>query len=593
MERRTLLMCEPHLMAFTHILNHVLAEKRHEDREIIACTDGFSVWYGERYMKLPPSERAFIHTHELMHGILMHPDRFQLMRLTRGKLFPALANYAADAILNEGIISSPTMPDGMFSQPKDFPPVTMKFIHEAMKEAIDKTGEKAPSDYDPKALHGQQLETVYGWLEWAYYAMQAWRQKQQEECERAQQKKEESSKKDESKNNKSDKSAKPDESQSSNQDEKKSEEQNEGEDRASGDNQSDDKTKDETGSDGDKDQSEGGQGEDDGKTDSDGANAEGDNKGESASDAKNGEGGNTPGQKPCTCGTCDKGGSSQGAGDGASGGQGQPAGDSLIERMAAEDAWDIEEQLERMKKMLDDGVSPNELIDKINSRIEDSRMRIEQVIQGLKGQGTGQGSILLELAGDLPRAVVPWNHILRRVTTRGLGTKLNDSYVRYGHSTMTALARGERNVPYSPGTTIFTERPRILVILDVSGSHVSMLPVCFSEIWSIAQMKGAVVDVMTFDHGVQEILEIKNKQDFRTIMQRGIRGGGGTVLQNVWDTAAKMRDPYRMAVVMTDGYLDEGKQPKIPVVWLVTPGGRKEIEWGTVIYLPEVMSKAA
>ena len=561
MERRTLLMCEPHLMAFTHILNHVMAEKRHEDRGIIACTDGFSVWYGESYMKLSPSERAFIHTHELMHGILMHPDRFQLMRLTRGKLFPSLANYAADAILNEGIIASPTMPDGMFSQPKDFPPVTMKFIHESMKEAIDKTGENPPSDYDPKAIHGQQLETVYGWLEWAYYAMQAWRQKQKEECERAQQKKEESSKKGKSDNKNSSESEKSEDDQGSKQDKATPEDQGKKKDQGS-----------------DKSQDKDGQDADDGQGDADG-------------NSKGNDGGKTPGQKPCTCGTCDREGSSGGSGDGGTGGSG--TGDSIIERMAAEDAWDIEEQLERMKKLLDDGVSPNELIDKINSRIEDSRMRIEQVIQGLKGQGTGQGSVLLELAGDLPRAVVPWNHILRRVTTRGLGTKLNDSYVRYGHSTMSALARGERNVPYSPGTTIFTERPRVLVSLDVSGSHISMLPVCFSEIWAIAQMKGAVVDVMTFDHGVQEILEIKNKQDFRTIMQRGIRGGGGTVLQNVWDTAAKMRDPYRMAVVMTDGYLSEGNQPKIPVVWLITPGGRKDLEWGTVIYLPEVMRKAA
>ncbi len=568
MERRTLLMCEPHLMAFTHILNHVMAEKRHEDREIIACTDGFSVWYGERYMKLPPPERAFIHVHELMHGILMHPDRIQLMRLTRGKVFPSLANYAADAILNEGIIASPTMPDGMFSQPKDFPPITMKFIHDAMKEVIEKTGAKAPGDYDPKAHHGQQLETVYGWLEWAYYTMQAWNQKQKEECERAKQKEEESSKG-------KGKQKKPanDAAEEEKKDSEKS--QSDSDDKADGEEAEKPDDTDEKG--------DGGKG--------DGGNADG-------ADGEEDPNAGGSSNKPCTCGTCDQEGQTGGSGKPGAGGQGgqaeaPPGGNSQIERMAAEDAWDIEEQLDRMKKLLDDGVSPNELIDKINSRIEDSRMRIEQVVQGLKGQGTGQGSILLELSGDLPRAVVPWNHILRRVTTRGLGTKLNDSYVRYGHSTMTALARGERNIPYSPGTTIFTERPRVLVILDVSGSHITMLPVCFSEIWSIAQMKGAVVDVMTFDHGVQEILEIKNKQDFRKIMQRGIRGGGGTVLQNVWDTVAKMRDPYRMAVVMTDGYLDEGKQPKIPVVWLVTPGGRKDIEWGTVIYLPEVMKKAA
>ena len=54
-----------------------------------------------------------------------------------------------------------------------------------------------------------------------------------------------------------------------------------------------------------------------------------------------------------------------------------------------------------------------------------------------------------------------------------------------------------------------------------------------------------------------------------------------------------MRDPYRMCVVMTDGYLSAGPKPKIPVVWLVTPGGSTEFAtYGEVIKLPEVMKTA-
>ena len=571
-ELRTLLMCEPYLMAFVHLLKHQQATPAQEARQIIACTDGESVWYGKEYAQMPPPQRAYVHAHELMHGIFMHPDRASMVRLTKGTINPALFNYAGDAIINEGIEANPAMPSGMFTPPEKFPPVKMKMIHEAVSEACKFAGVEPPSNYDPKALRGQQVEVIYDWLMWALDVTLKKRQEDQKNCPRAQQKKEEEERRE--------KDAKDKKSKADKQDDDANDPGQKGDEKQPGDG-----------------------GDQPGKGEQPGEGAEGDQCDPSGK----------PSDKPCTCGRCDQeGGKGKGQpGQGQSGqgepgegeGQGQQPGSSamsggdqdltMIERMARDDAWDLEEQLDKLKELLDSGVTPNELIDKINSRMEDARMTIEQVVQGLKLQGIGQGSLLMELSGDLPKPIVPWDRILRKETTRGLGTKLNDSYVRYGSNTMTALARRQRNVPYSPGTTIFTERPRVLVILDVSGSHIGMLPVCFSEIWSIAQKKGAIVEVMTFDDGVQEVIEIRNKQDFRQVMKRGIRGGGGTTLQGVWDKVAKMRDPYRMCVVMTDGYLSEGKSPKIPVIWLVTPGGNRDFSYGKVIYLPEVLAKAA
>lgn len=601
-ERKTTLMCEPHLMAFTHILKHEVATASQEARGVIACTDGDTVWYGSKYSAQPPSERAYIHVHELMHGIFMHPDRAQLIRLMKGTINPAIFNYAGDAIINEGIEANPAMPSGMFTPPTAFPPVKMKFIHDAIKEAIDLTGAKPPSNYDPKALKGQQVEILYDWLMWALDVVNRFRQEQQKKCPRAQEKKDQAAqdKKDKSKQKGG---KKPEDQDGADQPGDKGDDQKPGD---KGDQPGDE------GQDGDQ---PGDKGDGD-KPGDDGKDGEGDQPGDGESDKCDPNG--KPSNKPCTCGRCDGEGEGEGQGGGSGSGQGegegepgeggQPGGAAMnggqgdgltqIERMARDTAWDLEEQLDRMKELLDKGATPTELIDKINGRMEDARIRIEQVVQGLKLQGRGHGSLLMELVADMPKPVVPWNRILRKVTTRGLGTKLNDSYVRYGSNTMTALARGTKVIPFSPGTTIFTERPRILVILDVSGSHIGMLPVCFSEIWSIAQMKGAIVEVMTFDDGVQEILEIKSRQDFLTILRKGIKGGGGTWLGDVWKKVSKMRDPYRMCVVMTDGYLSAGPKPKIPVVWLVTPGGSTEFAtYGDVIKLPDSMtlsrSKAA
>lgn len=589
-ERKTTLMCEPHLMAFTHILEHLPNTPQMEAEGIIACTDGDTVWYGSKYLRLPPPQRAYIHVHELSHGIFRHPDRALLIRLNRGTINPALWNNAADAIINEGIEANPSMPSGMFQRPAEFPPVLMEStIHAAIQQAIRITGENPPGSYDPKAKHGLQAETVYDWLMWAYDAV---RRKRREDCPRAQDEKNNQAKKKPAPTGKeppADEQRKP-----GAQDDKAEANDNEGEsqDRAAGD-----------GEEGQEGQPGGDEpGEQPGEGERPG-------EGEGACDPRG-----KPSDKPCTCGQC-PGGKAQGKGQGGQpggagqgGGQGQPGagqpggqgdtgdgqeeGSSLIERMAGGDAWDLVQQLDKIQDLLDKGYTTSELIEKINEKMESARLAIEQIVQGLKSQGRGQGSLLLELAADMPRPVVPWNHILRRVATRGLGTKLNDSYTRWGFSTTSAIARRSRHVPFSPGTTIFTERPRVLVILDVSGSHIGMLPVCFAEIWSIAQMKGAIVEVMTFDDGVQEVIEIRNRADFNKIMKNGIRGGGGTWLGDVWAKVAKMRDPYRMAVVMTDGYLDAGKKPKIPVVWLVTHGGRTDgLNYGEVISLPELEAK--
>lgn len=572
-ERKTTLMCEPHLMAFLHIMKHEWADEAREGRGVIACTDGDTIWYGQRYADMEPSERCYVHVHELSHGIYMHPDRAVLLRLMRGVINPALFNYAGDALINEGIEANRAMPPGLFTPPKAFPPIKMEFIHARMKEAIDFSKAKPPSNYDPKALKGLQVETIYDWLMWALNAVKNKRRENEEKCPRAQQ--------------------------------RKQEREEAGKTGDKGDREKPDEEK------GDRPGDDGQDGDQPGGKEGDGGRP---------GDGDRCDPGGKPSNKPCTCGQCDQDGKGQGKGQGRGKGSGEGSGDDghgdgkgaggetaldgaqgvgddgllPIERMARERAWDIEEQLERMKELLDEGKTTNELIDGINDRITTARNRINQVTQGLKQQGTGQGSILLELEADLPNAVVPWDRHLRRMTTKNLGTKMDDSYVRYGSNTMTALARGARVVPFSPGTTIFTQRPKVLVIMDVSGSHIGKLPHCFAEIDSIARKKGAEIEVMTFDHGVQEIIQIRNKADFRTIMERGIRGGGGTVLDNVWAQVARMRDPYKMAIVMTDGYLDAGKEPKIPVIWMVTPGGSTEFAtYGETIYLPDHMADAA
>jgi predicted metal-dependent peptidase len=155
----------------------------------------------------------------------------------------------------------------------------------------------------------------------------------------------------------------------------------------------------------------------------------------------------------------------------------------------------------------------------------------------------------------------------------------------------------QRSIPFSPGTTIFTERPRVLVVLDVSGSHVSQVNQCMAEIDAIARMKGAAVDVITFDDGVQQKFEIKNKSDLRKVLNEGLRGAGGTSLNGVFEDINKMQTPYKACVVMTDGYLSPptNNTKKISIAWMITAGGNSQglEDHGEVIYLPDYSAEAA
>lgn len=508
-EQKAILLFMPHMIGLAFMLKHVKAAGSRigaiaNDPGMIACTDGTTVWYGETYEKIEQSGRNYIFLHEMMHGIFRHSTRIKLIQLTKGTVFPVLANYAADAIINEAINEEQASKTTQFAMPKDFPGITMRKIHEIIKEAADKSGETPPTSYDKEARLGLQMEIIYDWLVWAYDAM---RRKRNKDAEKQQGQKGQPGK---------------------------------GSPGAGG-----------------------------------GAESEG-----SGGDESEGSGSDDKDQQKDSC---------------PGSGKDVPADEAEIERIVREEkAWDLEEAVEELRRLIESGANINDLIAKANGEIDDARAKIQAVIQGLKMQGMGQGNMLLALENDLPPPVVPWNHILRKVITRDLGTKMDDSYTRLGCSTRAALSMGRR-APYQPGTTIFTERPRVLVVLDVSGSHISQLKQCFSEIWSIAQKKNAAVDVITFDDGVQQKIEIRTKQDFRKILEAGITGGGGTCLANVFAEAKKLRTPYRACVIMTDGYLSPpGETNGIGIVWMVTPGGTtKGLEGtGQIINMPDYMGEA-
>lgn len=528
-ERKFLMMCDPMLASLIYFQEHLEAEERHvangtaTGSPFIAATDGDTIWYGPEYAKLSVSERRYVLMHEVSHGIFMHVPRMQLIKLQQGYCNAALANYAADAIINEAQEAAPAL-KGYLARPRDFPPIMMDTIHRMIREAADYSGQKPPMDYDPKVRLGQRMETVYSWLIWALNAAKRKREEMQREQDSGQ--------------------------QSGNM-------SGEG-DPAPGDGQQRQNAK-----------AKKGQGK---------APTEAEQDGEEKSDKET----DSPAKNK----------------DGKASRKNADDQLTMVERVASQQPVDLEEALDALEKAINEGETTEQIINRINERIEKARQKIQALIQSSKINGIGEGGMLINLENDLPQPVVPWTHILRRALSKTIGNKLEDSYTRHGAPTRAALARGSRQIPYSPGTTIYTKRNRVLIVPDVSGSHVSEVKRCFAEIWSIAKLKNAVVDIATFDGGLQEMFEIKTRRDFQRVLEKGVTGAGGTVLtKSMIDDVRKNFSKggiHRAMIVMTDGFLypdfDEASLG-MKIYWMITPGGTSDglKDRGTIIDIPKYL----
>jgi len=531
-EQKAILLWMPHMVGLAFMLQHKKAGAHRaaqiaNDPGMIACTDGDTVWYGKKYEEIEQSGRNYIFLHEMMHGIFRHPTRTKLLLLQKGLIIQPLPNYAADAIINEAINEETMAKTNQIAMPKDFPGITMKTIHGIIKEAAEFTGENPPEGYDKDARLNLQMETVYDWLVWAHSAVQRKREADKAKQGQSQQGQGQQGQKGQS-----------------------------GQTQAgSGSGKGDPGEQD-------------GQGSGQPSEEDDATEQNGGGSGSEQEESKD------EGNDQCGC-EADV-----------------PSDETQIERIVrTEEAWDLADSLDEIRELLENGANINDLIAKANGEIDEARGKIQAIIQGLKMQGIGSGNMLLALENDLPEAVIPWDHFLRKTVTRELGTKLDDSYTRFGASTRASLAM-RRRAPYQPGTTIFSERPRVLVILDVSGSHISELNQCFAEVWSIAKMKNAAVDVITFDHNVQQKIEIKSKSDFSKLLEDGITGGGGTVMGNVFKEVKEMRTPYRACIIMTDGYLSPPENTEgLKLIWMITQGGTSQglEDTGEIIHLPDYM----
>ncbi len=193
----------------------------------------------------------------------------------------------------------------------------------------------------------------------------------------------------------------------------------------------------------------------------------------------------------------------------------------------------------------------------------------------------GMHSMLRSLMADLPRVRTPWEQVLRTQLARSLSKKIDISWSRPARSYIANQGRcGGRRMPFEPGFSMAKPTPRLVVIVDVSGSVDDKLLERFAvQIEAITRRQEAGLTLIIGDELVRKVEEFKpGVSDLRKIE---FQGRGGTDFTPLLIEADKHRPDITVVLTDLDGPADY--RPRWPVIWAVpeehrnaeAPFGRK------------------
>lgn len=201
----------------------------------------------------------------------------------------------------------------------------------------------------------------------------------------------------------------------------------------------------------------------------------------------------------------------------------------------------------------------------------------------------GEFSMLRTLIADLPTTHTPWEQVLRTQLTRSLAPKRDISWSRPSRSYLANQGRAgpNRRMPWEPGFSASTSAPRLVVIVDVSGSVDDALMQRFaSEVEAIVRRLEVGLVLVIGDDRVREVSRYEPQSRARGGSRSGLRdivfqGGGDTDFTPLLEEADTHHPD--IGVVLTDLDGPARHRPRWPVIWAVpeanasavVPFGRK------------------
>lgn len=181
----------------------------------------------------------------------------------------------------------------------------------------------------------------------------------------------------------------------------------------------------------------------------------------------------------------------------------------------------------------------------------------------------GAFSLLRGLLADLPASRTPWPQVLRTVVARALVRRPSLSWSRPARSYLAHQGRmGPHRMPFEPGTHTATPAPRLVLMVDVSGSVDDALLRRFTrEVEALVRRAEAGLVLVVGDDRVRHVQRFEpGRADLGALT---FEGGGGTDFTPLLEEAERHRPD--LGIVLTDLDGPANWRPRWPVLWAVPP----------------------
>jgi predicted metal-dependent peptidase len=216
--------------------------------------------------------------------------------------------------------------------------------------------------------------------------------------------------------------------------------------------------------------------------------------------------------------------------------------------------------------------------DAVVAEAEQAREWGDRLLRGHSGDGAF--SILRTLPRDLPQVHTPWEQVLRTQLARALAPRLAENPSRPARSWLANQGRVGRpargRLPWQPGLTHARRVPRLVLVLDVSGSIDEPLLARFAaELAALTRRLDAPMTVIVGDDAVRAVHELRaGRVGLRELqawaLEPGVAGGGGTDFTPLLEEASRHHPD--ITVVLTDLDGPARHRPPGSLIWAVPPG---------------------
>lgn len=209
-----------------------------------------------------------------------------------------------------------------------------------------------------------------------------------------------------------------------------------------------------------------------------------------------------------------------------------------------------------------------------------SEQVVRQMVQTAlkKCHGETPSELQTLLARFLKPPSIPWQQILRQFIGNagrtGRTTTWKRSHRRFGHNTP-----GIRKKPLL----------NLVVGIDVSDStDTQPLREAFAtELLQLSRARQSRISVLYAGSRIQKIDKFNGAAQTVEIY----RGGGFTDLRPVFAHARHMLPRPAAIIYLTDGYGPAPERSEIPTLWVLSPDGKKPVDWGMELRLDAIREK--